>query len=232
MMQPHRSARNASVLMQNCVFFCQDVSAQDLSSFSTWNAEVKIRAIVKEIADEALNTRLSGVEDLVAMEAKYHKACITKIHNRLWSMRQKQQPSSNEEECIITSRVFSELVEYIDHEIRLGKQSFKLVTIRDLYEKRLAEFGINRHVHNTRLKEKIIDYFLDCTAHYDGSNVVFMFDETLRLLLHETHRETVDQEALALLKAAKILRRDILGHEGFRFDGHFRRGCQKESMPS
>ena len=28
------------------------------------------------------------------------------------------------------------------------------------------------------------------------------------------------------------LHRDILGQEGFQFDGHFRRGCQKESIPS
>ena len=39
-------------------------------------------------------------------------------------------------------------------------------------------------------------------------------------------------DALLLAKAAKIVRRDVVLHNGFKFDGKFESGCQKESVPS
>lgn len=37
-------------------------------------------------------------------------------------------------------------------------------------------------------------------------------------------------DALLLAKAARIVRRDIVSHKGFHFDGKFGSSCQQESV--
>ena len=41
-----------------------------------------------------------------------------------------------------------------------------------------------------------------------------------------------DNEAVILAKAAKIVRKEIIGHKSFHFDGKFPIGCQQTSVPS
>ena len=41
-----------------------------------------------------------------------------------------------------------------------------------------------------------------------------------------------DNEAVILAKAAKIVRKEIIGHKTFHFDGKFPIGCLQTSVPS
>lgn len=44
-------------------------------------------------------------------------------------------------------------------------------------------------------------------------------------------KTSVQVDALVLMKAARIVRNDIVSFKGFKFDSSFPHGCQEESVP-
>jgi len=190
----------------------------------------KIRLMATELEDETLLARLAG-GDLIAIEAKYHKACPTKLYTRFRTFQRKKSSDDNAEENIVTSRVFVELIEYIDNETQSKRTSIALTELHELYVRRLQQFGFGAYVHKTHLKERILKHFPECKPEFDGRNIVLLFDNTLRIMVRETLKQSADLDAMTLMKAAKIIRRDILSLENLKFTGHFPQGCQKQSVP-
>ena len=210
--------------------FCQDGTNSDLICFCILEADEKIRLMATELEDETLLARLAG-GDLITIEAKYHKACPTKLYTRFRTFQRKKSSDDNAEENIVTSRVFVELIEYIDNETQSERTSIALTELHELYVRRLQQFGFGAYVHKTHLKERILKHFPECKPEFDGRNIVLLFDNTLRIMVRETLKQSADLDAMTLMKAAKIIRRDILSHENLKFTGHFLQGCQKQSVP-
>ena len=50
-------------------------------------------------------------------------------------------------------------------------------------------------------------------------------------MLKQAMERDYEGAALLLARAAKIVRKEILSHNGFRFEGDFHAGCQQESLP-
>ncbi len=83
--------------------------------FQTFDADANIRKMATDLQDTALLAKLEG-GDLIALEAKYHLACLTKLRNRHRSLLRtnKESPGNHIEESQKKARAFTELVAYIE----------------------------------------------------------------------------------------------------------------------
>jgi len=64
-----------------CLFCKCDGKSEQLHEFSTFNADKSVRVMATEMNDTSVLVDLAD-GDLVAIEAKYHLACLTKYRNR------------------------------------------------------------------------------------------------------------------------------------------------------
>ena len=227
-----RMKRNAMDI-EKC-FLCDDGIDQGvLHEVSTFDTDKNIRTMITELNDTTLMTRIVG-GDLMAMEAKYHRACLVQLRNRHRSLtRRSGQPPENIDEKMNESRAFLELKKYIEKSLDSDVLLFKLSDIHSLYVNRLEELGIKKQVNKTRLKDLFLEHFPEAQAQYDGRNTVLIFKEGMRNMLKETLRNRdFDEDALILAKAATIIRNDIFNHTGFTFTGSFPEKCQENSLPS
>ena len=63
-------------------FFCEgDAKTEPLHEFATFNADKSVKTMATEMNDTDVLVKLAD-GDLVAIEAKYHLACLTKYHNK------------------------------------------------------------------------------------------------------------------------------------------------------
>ena len=101
-----------------------------------------------DLQDTALLAKIEGGH-LIALDAKYHLACLTQLRNRHRSlMRESQQhPYSLGEDKKKQVRVFAELITYIENSVEDGTFCFKFSELRHLFENRLLDFGINKEMN-------------------------------------------------------------------------------------
>lgn len=98
-----------------------------LHEVTTFSTDQNIRRMITEINDATLMPKISGV-DLIAAEAKYHLKCLTDLRNRYRSQltKKRQESCGKEDEKIMESQAFIELVEYIENSVQENKLLFKL----------------------------------------------------------------------------------------------------------
>ena len=95
--------------------------------------ESKIRDWATILEDTERLGRLSA-GDMVAQDAKYHKKCVSVLHNRV-RKAESEGPKHKANEREVSGIVFAELVLYIE-EARLDEETthvFKLVNLIELY---------------------------------------------------------------------------------------------------
>ena len=156
-----------------------------LSNFSTMEADRRVRMIAAELADDSLLSRLSGGGDLIAMDGKYHTACLVNLNNRYRSHLRKKPPTVDIDQCMDESAAFVELIDHIYTSSASGTEIFKLSEFHRLYTTRLSNQAISTYVHRARLKERILEHFPDCTEQSDGKNVLLIFDQCMKVLLQD-----------------------------------------------
>ena len=93
-------------------------------------------------------------------------------------------------EKVIESRVFVELTTYTEQIVESGETVFKLSEIHSLYTNRLKDLGIQKQVNKTRLKEKLLEHFVEVQAEFDGRNIVLIFKEGMQNMLKEDISKT------------------------------------------
>uniref|UniRef100_UPI00358E26DF uncharacterized protein isoform X2 n=1 Tax=Myxine glutinosa TaxID=7769 RepID=UPI00358E26DF len=214
-----------------CIFCKHDDG--ELHEFRTPNAETSIRSMVRDLEDTELLSRIEG-GDLVALEAKYHLACITRYRNHHRSvMKQKQDACDGSNELKrIQARVFVELVTYIENSVVDGILYFKCSALRHMYEKRLQDLGIDREMNKVHFKEKILRYFPEAQEQNDGKNIVIVFEKGMQEMLNQAMNCDYESDIMALAKAAKIIRQEIFTSERHPFDGSFTSDCEEKSVPT
>ena len=215
----------------NCIFCTKDDG--DLHEFRTFDADNNVRRMAVDLQDTALLTRIDG-GDLTALEAKYHLSCLTALRNRHRSfLRQNESSSIDEEEGKIEARVFVELITHIENSIENGTFCFKFSALRQIYESRLHNFGITKTINKVRFKDRVLNYFPNAQEQSDGKNIILVFEQGMQEMLKTSVECCNHQEdALTLMKAAKIVRNEIFSSHRFNFDGSFPRGCQQQSVPT
>ena len=187
------------------------------------------------LEDEALLAKLSA-GDVMAQEVKYHPKCLTGLYNRVRSLeRSKRAAVSNED--MINSLALAELVSYIEDARAESSIAyvFQLSDLVTLYTSRIKELGLNveKRVHSTKLKERILASIPELKTHPQGKQVVLAFESDIGHVLSAACDMDYDNDIVVLAKAARIVRRDLfdLRSSTDEFSGSFDDDCQTSSVP-
>lgn len=209
--------------------FCGETG--DLHEVMTLEVDEKVRKMATDLQDSALLKHLAG-GDMIAIEAKYHKKCMTNLtnHHRAF-LRQSQDCQSGEEDEKNEARAFVELISFMESCVDDGKYVLTLTELHELYINRLQDFGIKKEVNRTRLKSRILSHFPGkLQEQSDGKTVLLVFNEGMASFLREElWKHDYESDALTLAKAARIVRREMFNQPGFHFHGTFPSNCQISS---
>ena len=213
-------------------FFCgKSEAGSTLHNVSTFDVDIRVRQCALKLQDKPLLAKLSA-GDLIAHEAKYHAQCLASLYNKARDMK----TEVSNEDGVNHGIAFAGLISYIE-EVRIAKDSviapvFKLSDLVSLYTSRLEQLGTHTtgRVHSTKLKNRILSYFPDMTAHKQGRDVVLVCNEDVGVALRKACDYDTDNDAVFLARAATIVRRSMLEMKE-NFNGSFDAQCQEKSVP-
>ena len=160
--------------------FCE-ISSEPLHEFTSFNASKSINQMATAMGDQDLLVKLAG-GDLVAIEAKYHFNCLSKYRNRYRAHVRAGTSVSNSQHSADSrakAQAFAETIADIENMIEEGNQILKLTDLYAMYVKRSRKLGLDTSINKTRLKNNIIDHFLDAgiQEQTDRTNTLLIFPE-------------------------------------------------------
>lgn len=223
---------SANNFPQGCIICTK--SEGGLRNCSTLSLDQSLRDMATELQDSDLLSRIAG-GDLVAIEAKYHNNCLLSYKNKYRSMVRKQHTETiDSHESAIDSRVFVELVAYIENEVEDGEYIFKLKDLHTLYEEKLKRLGRSKKINKTRLKTQILDHFSpECQEQSDGKCVILVFNQGMQRIIRDaiTSRD-YKKEAMAMVSVSNTIRKEISDTDSFKFSGSFQENSEENSVPT
>ena len=233
MHKSQRAKRSQTFNKELCVI-CQQNKADKLHDVSTENMGGQLKAIGQETNNEDLKVRLSNVicsSDLltaVAEEMKYHLSCLSHVKRDI--EKAKRTPKQN----VIFSQLVSdlEILEMVENEINDSNINYVL-NMNDIDQSYFGLLEANRFPSPTNLtykpylKQLILDNIADVhfTRPPDKSKPEQVLStkrkETLLADALAVDTEELREDMKVLLKAAKIVRRDIASATPWKFEGTF-----------
>ena len=98
---------------------------------------------------------------------------------------------------------------------------------------RLQQLGMENTArpNSLPLKERLIAHVPNLQPYNKGLNVYLAFGEDVGNALHKIYKKDFDDETIHLVKAAVIVRKDVLANK-YSFNGSFERDCQLRSIPA
>ena len=130
---------------------------------------------------------------------------------------------------------FARLVEYIDESRQEDNHVvFKLADLCKIYSDQLELLGtkVDGRLHSTRLKNRLQAHFLDLETYNVSKDVFLSFKDDVGTTLSKAYKESYDDEAINVVTAAKIIRRDVLATASKNsFSGSFSEASQSSSVP-
>ena len=215
-------------------FFCEETSKKDnLIEALTSNVDAKVRKYVHELGDKRLIGKLSS-GDMRAIDAMYHLKCLMKLKNKYVSrLREKKKCDKQNLTLSNDAIAFAELVAYIEdtREIKDVTFIFELNILSAMYKKRLAELNNidirQTNVHSGRLKTKLLKHIPDLRSQKKGKQSMLIFSQDIAHTIQ--HAINNDEDAVTLMKAAKIIRKDIFS-KAYEFSGSFEENCERNAV--
>ena len=117
--------------IETVCFFCKgDAKAEPLHEFTTFNADKSVKVMATEMNDTDILVKLADV----AIEAKYHLACLTKYRNQYRSHIRSDQRSSDVQTAEVQkakAMAFAKTV-YIENALDDGTFIFRLPDVHRL----------------------------------------------------------------------------------------------------
>lgn len=138
-------------------------------------------------------------------------------------MRQAAPKGNDGDDSCLHSIAFAELVAFLE-DMKSDEESapvFKLKDIAQLYKSRLEQLGltVEKRIHTTRLKNRLLSAVPDLRAHSQGRDTLLSFEEDIgsALIIASCH----DSDAMHLMRAAQVVRKEIFDSRFFFSMGHF-----------
>ena len=158
-----------------------------------------------DLQDTVLLSTIEGGE-LVALDAKYHLACLAGLRNRHRSfIRQNQDSHSSHTEDLKTqARAFVELITYVQNPVEDGTFCFKFSSLHQLYKSRLHILGIDKEINKVRFKKQVLEYFTNAQEQSDGKNKVLVFEKGTQQMLKQTMKCDHEGDALILMRLPEL----------------------------
>lgn len=210
-----------------CIFCDEEGGASVLHSSSTLDLDFKVRKAAIDTKNTMLLSKLA-CGDMVAIKAKYHNKCLAKLYRQAAPSHKNEENDSN-----LHGIAFAELVAYVDACRESDKAPvFNTADLRKIYSIRLEELGAkSAQVHSTRLKDRLLAAFPDMKSYPQGRDVLLAFDKDVGEAIISACKRDFDSDALCLLRAAEIVRREIFEMDQ-NFNGTFADDCQEKSVPA
>ena len=79
------------------------------------------------------------------------------------------------------SRVFVELITFMEKSVDSGMLLFRLADLHTLYINRLGDLAIRKTVNKTRLKNDILKHFSEAQEQSDGKSVLIVFKKGCKI---------------------------------------------------
>ena len=230
-----RSIQSTPTDTKSVCFFCNVHKDGGLHKVTTYRLDRRVRKCALILQDTLILAKLSE-GDMIALDAFYHKHCLTNFYRKASSAIEKCEYHDSDRES--HGVALAELVTFIEESAlnsEDGLTIFKLSELTTRYTKRLQDLGveITGRIHSTRLKNRILSQFEDLKSYNEGRDVYLAFDSDIGSALRVATNLDYDDEAVILSKAANIIRRDIFSDRTqTEFTGEFSEGCQQEYVPS
>ena len=224
------SGATTSKAEKSC-FFCGR-SSETLHEASTFNIDTRVRECAHQLQDKMLIAKLSA-SDMISQEAVYHAKCLVALYNKA---ERSKQSTINGNEKRIQGIALAQLVAYLEEtraETRGSASTvFRLAELTDMYSNHLAQLGVevSGRVHSTDLKERLLANVPGLQAHKKGRDIFLAFNDEVATALQQACERDFDNEAMTLLKATRIIRRDMSDTKSM-FNATFNNSCQQESDP-
>ena len=106
-----RSAFGHTTGLDLCFFCNEPAGTTNLHEASTHKLDLKVRRYALQLEDRKLLAKLS-VGDMIALEAKYHRNCLTTSYNKARQATEKQEKERNY--SYLHGIAFAELVAYME----------------------------------------------------------------------------------------------------------------------
>ena len=214
-------------------FFCDKMAPVDkLPPASTLSMDTQVWSAALKLQDSALLTKLCATaRDMPALEARYHKACLTSFYNRVRAAERRESKESREPESKIHSLVFAELLDCIEetHRVQATVPVFQLSHLIHLYSRRFEQLGINDYSpHATSFKEKLLVHIPGLKTRRRGREILLTFEGDIVEVINTAC--WYDSDAICLSKAVKIIQRELFATKSI-FDGTCTSACQEDSVP-
>lgn len=120
--------QSMSTADQGVCIFCMEPATwnRQLHSCSTMELDRELKRMATELEDTTLLAKISG-GDLVAIEAKYHRNCLSTYRNRYRSVqRASHRTETDDGSRQLEARAFAEIVNYIESSVEDGTYLLKL----------------------------------------------------------------------------------------------------------
>ena len=219
------SGATTSKAEKSC-FFCGS-SSETLHEASTFNIDTRVRECAHQLQDKVLIAKLSA-GDMISQEAVYHAKCLVALYNKT---ERSKQSTINGNKKRIQGIALVQLVVYIEETRAETKGSaptvFRLAELTDVYPNRLAQLG---RIHSTNLTERLLANVPGLQANKKGRDTFLAFNNEVATVLQQACERDFSNEAMTLLKATRIIRRDMLDTKS-KFNRPFNNSCQQESVP-
>ncbi len=133
------TSRQSTEKLPMC-FFCDALVEQDYHKAATQQLDANVRKMATELNDTLLLEKLSS-GDMIAMDAVYHKHCLTALFTRHRSSTQEKVSSVADDKLTCEAIAFAELISYIEEMRRTDESIVKLSNVVHLYKSRLEQLG-------------------------------------------------------------------------------------------
>jgi hypothetical protein len=194
-----------------------------------------VRNAANHLCDEMLLAKVSE-GDMIAVEALYHKSCLSALYNRLRDL-QTTKPKADSENAIIEGIVLAEILDYLKN-YKASTETipvFKLSDLKSLYLQRLKEYGCldvcMENIHSTRLKEKILSRIPELHESKKGRDVVLTFKDEVGFAIYKACKQDFEEDGICLSSAANIVRKQIFQHIQATEKFSLEEGSQNTSVP-
>ena len=218
-------------------FFCEgDAKAEPLHEFTTLNVDKSVKVMAIKMNDADLLTKLAD-GDLIAIEAKYHLACLMKYCNQYHSHTRTDQCSSDVQTVEVQkakAMAFARTVSFIENGLDDGTFIFKMSDMHRLCQEYLKHLGVDFNINKTCLKRELLEYFETSAVQEqsDGKKILLVFPEGMHEMFQCANLQSdYKSEALQISRIASDIGREMFAHEHFKFSGSFPRNYQSLSVP-
>jgi hypothetical protein len=173
----------------------------------------RIRKAANPLSDAKLLAKFSE-GDLAAIEARYHKACLTALGNCVRAFNASQSKVDSEDD-IIVGVVLDEIASYIRDCSRIENSVpvFNLSNLKRICCERLQEHGASEEmqatIHSTRLKEKILEQLPELSEDKKGREVILTLKEEAGTAIFDSCLYSGEDDGRCLARAAKIIRKHM-----------------------